>query len=132
MDLIANQRYVKACARSNRAAPAIYGALAESGKAAVWKTVTRSQRVTGSNPVCAPNSPKGLNVMATTMHDIKGWLARKEDHHTHMIVVCDTFDYEDYPVFVTKDEDLSEVRAKYSGVNMQRVMEVYFVPTSNC
>jgi hypothetical protein len=41
----------------------------------------------------------------------------------YMIVVCDTFDYENYPIFVdTKDFD--QVYAEYSK-NMQRIMEVY-------
>jgi len=44
---------------------------------------------------------------------------------THMIIVCDTFAWEDYPVFVSKDEDVNVVEAKYTGKNMQRVMEVY-------
>lgn len=44
-----------------------------------------------------------------------------------MIVVCDSFDYEDYPVYVKKGED---VRAKHKEYidgkhSMQRVMEVY-------
>jgi len=42
-----------------------------------------------------------------------------------MIVVCDTFDYEDYPVFVGKDEDVRAVEKEYDGINMQKVMEVY-------
>lgn len=46
---------------------------------------------------------------------------------THMIVVCDTFDYQDYVVFVTSDQDVRKVVPKYqlSAGNMQKVMEVY-------
>jgi len=44
---------------------------------------------------------------------------------THLIVVCDTFSYEDYPVFVKPDEDVREISKKYDGVNMQRLMAVY-------
>jgi hypothetical protein len=44
---------------------------------------------------------------------------------SHMIMVCDTFDYEDYPVFVQSDLDVREEVRRMDGKNMQRVMEVY-------
>lgn len=57
------------------------------------------------------------------------WLTRKhpkaEGIKTHLVVVCDSFDYEDYPVYVDATEDVHAVVAKYNGPNMQRVMEVY-------
>lgn len=43
---------------------------------------------------------------------------------THMIVVCDTYDWEDYPVYVSPDQDVHKIAAGHNG-NMQRVMEVY-------
>ena len=42
-----------------------------------------------------------------------------------MIVVCDTFSYDDYPVYVEPTEDVRKKAAKFNGPNMQRVMEVY-------
>lgn len=42
-----------------------------------------------------------------------------------LIVVCDTFSYEDYPVFVTEVEEFDEKFTYYNGNNMQRIMEVY-------
>jgi hypothetical protein len=63
--------------------------------------------------------------MATTIKDIKEWLDRAPKNATHMMVVCDTFSYEDYPVFVSKTEKVKEEYAKYHGPNMQKVMEVY-------
>lgn len=42
---------------------------------------------------------------------------------THVMVVCDTFSYEDYPVLIMPGDDLAAKRREYSG-NMQRVMEV--------
>jgi hypothetical protein len=42
-----------------------------------------------------------------------------------MIVVCDTFDYEDYPVYVKPGEDVHKIASGYDRVNMQKVMEVY-------
>lgn len=76
------------------------------------------------------------------------WLAQgKRLKATHLIVVCDTYDYEDYPVFVRKVEFEEEptpwalwdqghpirkthnvkhvVERLYSGQNMQKAMEVY-------
>lgn len=62
----------------------------------------------------------------TTGAEINGWLDRlySDDNLTHMIVVCDTYDYEDYPVYVSKVENVRDKRNSYNG-NMQRVMEVY-------
>ena len=64
--------------------------------------------------------------MATTQAEIRGWLSEgKKMRATHMIVVCDTFDWEDYSVFVSSNEDVRKKYAEYSGPNMQKVMEVY-------
>lgn len=64
--------------------------------------------------------------MGTTRQDINKWFDEGvKKKATHMIVVCDTFDHEDYPVYVKKDEKVREVYDKYNGPNMQRVMEVY-------
>lgn len=63
--------------------------------------------------------------MATTRDDIRGWLKRAGKGDTHMIVATDTFDYEDYPVFVKKTENVLAKIRKYNGPNMQTVMEVY-------
>ncbi len=64
--------------------------------------------------------------MVPTREEIRSWLERgKKIKATHLIVVCDTFDYDDYPVYVTKEEDVREVYSKYNDKNMQMVMEVY-------
>ena len=64
--------------------------------------------------------------MAAMLGDIKGWLKRgQEKGATHVIVVCDTFDYDDYPVYVMPDENVREVKSRFDGKNMQRIMEVY-------
>jgi hypothetical protein len=64
--------------------------------------------------------------MGTTVEDLKEWYAQaKKEKATYMIVVCDTFDHEDYPVYVKKGEDIHERVANYNGPNMQRIMEVY-------
>jgi uncharacterized protein YegP (UPF0339 family) len=64
--------------------------------------------------------------MGTTKADIRGWLERaKREGATHMIVVCDTFDYDDYPVMVMPGEDARTKMGEYTSENMQRVMECY-------
>jgi len=62
--------------------------------------------------------------MATTQEDIRRWLASaKKEKAKFMIVVCDTFDYEDYPVNCMTAEECLD---KYNNPgSMQRVMEVY-------
>jgi hypothetical protein len=64
--------------------------------------------------------------MAADLRDIEWWIEQgKTKGATHTIIVCDTFDYTDYPVHVMPNEDINEVKQKYDGRNMQRVMEVY-------
>lgn len=60
----------------------------------------------------------------TTQKDINEWKDRAPKGSTHLIVVCDSFSYEDYPVFVSANEDVNTIKSKYNGVNMQRIMEV--------
>ena len=64
--------------------------------------------------------------MPTTVSDLKRWFAEgKKKHATHMIVATDTFDYEDYPVYVLKGEDVWEKVKEYRNKQMSKVMEVY-------
>jgi len=64
--------------------------------------------------------------MATMQSDIRNWLKEaKAKGATHMIVACDTYDHEDYPVEVMPGQNVHEVFKQYNGPNMQRVMEVY-------
>jgi hypothetical protein len=46
---------------------------------------------------------------------------------THMIVACDRFDYEDYPVFVMEGEDVEAKVAEYTGgeFSLKGIHEVY-------
>jgi len=64
--------------------------------------------------------------MGTSKEDIRNWIkSGQEQGATHVIVVCDTFDWEDYPVYVMPTEDVHKKFADYNGLNMQKVMEVY-------
>lgn len=62
--------------------------------------------------------------------ELQSWFEdAKKIGSTHLIVVCDTFDHEDYPVGVyspiSGDEDCLRQFDAHDDVNMQRVMEVY-------
>ena len=64
--------------------------------------------------------------MAASRKDIREWFDYGiKSGATHLIVVCDTFDYEDYPVWVKPEEDVHEKAAEFTYENMQRIMEVY-------
>ena len=64
--------------------------------------------------------------MAASRMDIKGWFDRgRREGATHMIVVCDTFDWEDYPVMIPPDRDVRKMYDLFNGKNMQKVIEVY-------
>jgi hypothetical protein len=66
--------------------------------------------------------------MPTTRDDIRRWLEDLydlENHFTHLIVVCDTFDWEDYPIYVRETEDVNIVLKDKGTGNMRKVMEVY-------
>ena len=62
----------------------------------------------------------------TTVDMIKDWLNDGTNQKaTHCIIVCDTFDHEEYPVYVSRKQDVRNLVKKIDGKNMQRVIEVY-------
>lgn len=62
----------------------------------------------------------------TTAKEIREWLeGAKKKGATHMLVVCDTFDWSDYPVYVLPGKSVDAAIKEYHGPNMQKVMEVY-------
>ena len=75
--------------------------------------------------------------MATTKDEIIRWLKQgKAMGATHLIIICDTFDWEDYPVFVLPNQNVRSKAGEYGrndstglptfpNKNMQKVMEVY-------
>jgi len=42
---------------------------------------------------------------------------------THLLFVCDTFDYDHYPVFVRKNESVDTVYKNYLQKDMQRILK---------
>lgn len=57
------------------------------------------------------------------------WIAdAKKVGAPHIVVVCDTFSHENYPVMVKPDKNVEAVVNEYNSKNMQRVVEVIDVP----
>lgn len=64
--------------------------------------------------------------MGTTREDIRAWLEHgKAEGATFMIVATDTFDYDDYPVYVMKNTDVKKEIERLRAEPMTKVMEVY-------
>ena len=62
--------------------------------------------------------------MAATHDDISGWFDDGiQQDKSYMIVLCDTFDYSDYPIYADTANDCM-FKFRNPG-SMQRVMEVY-------
>lgn len=64
---------------------------------------------------------------AASRSEIESWVRRGKatEDVTHVLIVCDDFDYEDYPVEVKEGEDIHKKMEEYNFKNMQRIMEVY-------
>lgn len=64
--------------------------------------------------------------MTASLLDIKGWLSQaRKIGATHLIVAVDTFDYENYPVYVSPKEDVEKEFMRITDQSMQRVDEIY-------
>lgn len=64
--------------------------------------------------------------MAANESQIRTWVNRGiKTGATHVIIVCDHWDYDDFPVYVDKGESVQERVSYYNGNNMCSVMEVY-------
>ena len=64
--------------------------------------------------------------MAATRQDIDGWFERgKADKQQFLIIACDTYDWDDYPIFCSNAKEFAEKYASHNEVNMQTIMEVY-------
>lgn len=64
--------------------------------------------------------------MGTSLNTIRGWVNKaKEGGYTHLIVVCDEFDYMDFAVFITSTQDIEKEYEKWHNMKMHKIMEVY-------
>ena len=62
--------------------------------------------------------------MATSRKEIEQWFDEgQDDGDLYMLIICDTYDWSDYPVYCATKED-AERRIANPG-EMQKVMEVY-------
>lgn len=67
-----------------------------------------------------------MSTMVTSLDMIREWFLQGVARGaTHMIVVCDSFDHDDYPVYVEHGQDPWAKANEYAGKDEQRVMEVY-------
>jgi hypothetical protein len=66
--------------------------------------------------------------MITSVEQLREWFEEgQRDGHKFMLIICDTFDWTDYPVY-TVSRDAAKDRAENPG-EMQKVMEVYDLST---
>lgn len=65
--------------------------------------------------------------MAASREDISRWFdTAKKQGATHLVVACDTFEWEDYPIYVMPGQNVHEIVAPLKRrENMQSLMEVY-------
>lgn len=69
--------------------------------------------------------------MAATRQEIERWFDEGVKlGATHMIVVCDTYDWVDYPVYVYAEDSVRDREAQIMKESMQKVMEVYVLDSS--
>jgi hypothetical protein len=63
--------------------------------------------------------------MSASKAEIRTWLESSPKDVSHMIVVRDTFDYEDYPIYVDKGEDVQKLVDHYDNKPSSKTVEVY-------
>lgn len=63
-----------------------------------------------------------------TKDDRRRWLSilyQNKQKISHMLVVCDRYNYSDYPAYIWKTENVDDAIADYNSSSLQSVMEVY-------
>jgi len=66
--------------------------------------------------------------MAASRSDVDRWIdSAKKQHSKFIISVCDTFDWDDYPVYCKDIDELLKEHENHNGVNMQRINEVIMI-----
>ena len=64
--------------------------------------------------------------MSATLQDIKHWIAKAKEHKaTHLIVAVDRYDHDNYPVYVTNDENVHKEIERLDNASMQGIDEIY-------
>ena len=63
--------------------------------------------------------------MAANRNEVDEWIdTARKDKMKFIISVCDTYDWEDYPVYCKDKKELLEVYNNYDRVNMQKINEI--------
>jgi len=63
--------------------------------------------------------------MTATRGDVNRWIeTAKKNGDNYIISVCDTFDYDDYPIYCKSKGTAKEQFEEHNGHNMQRVNEI--------
>ena len=64
--------------------------------------------------------------MSAKLQEIKNWLDEaNKNKATHLIITVDTFDYENYPVYVTSNKNIQKEIKRIESSSMQSIDEVY-------
>ncbi len=63
--------------------------------------------------------------MTASFQDVERWKEdAKRQGAKYIISVCDTFDWDDYPVFIKTEEELKEKEEYYRNASMQKINEI--------
>lgn len=66
--------------------------------------------------------------MASTRLDVDRWIkSAKEQGKKFIISVCDTFEYDDYPVFCENEKEMKEEHKYYKSASMQKINEIIHI-----
>ena len=69
--------------------------------------------------------------MAARRADVDRWIQTAIERKLEFIIsVCDTFDWDDYPVYCKDKNDLILNIDRYDGVDMQRINEIIQIKDS--
>lgn len=64
--------------------------------------------------------------MSVTKDDIIEWFQEGiKNNFKYMIVACDTFDWDDYPIYCKDEQEFEREYQNVNFVNMQKPMETY-------
>ena len=64
--------------------------------------------------------------MTATKSDIERWLDSAIDQNaSHLIVAVDRYDHDNYPVYVSRDEDIRKEIERVESASMQGIDEIY-------
>lgn len=62
--------------------------------------------------------------MAASRKDVDRWIkTAKKEKQKFIISVCDTFDYDDYPVYCSDEKEIKKEIPNHQ-INMQRINEI--------